>query len=85
MREDGSDVCSEAHYGLKSDIAPSPKDATGGHSITSSAVASSSGGTDLDRKVSRQPTPEELETGAYFADFDEYRSANGLTEERNVA
>jgi hypothetical protein len=61
------------------------KGPTSGHSITSSAVASSSGGTDLNRKVSRQPTPEELETGAYFADFDEYRSANGLTEERNVA
>jgi hypothetical protein len=33
---------------------------------------------DLDRKVRRQPTPEELETGAYFADFEEYRMANGL-------
>lgn len=30
---------------------------------------------DLDRKVSRQPTPEELATGAYFADFEEYRAA----------
>jgi hypothetical protein len=29
----------------------------------------------LDRKVSRQPTPEELATGAYFADFEEYRAA----------
>jgi len=33
---------------------------------------------DLDRNVNRQPTPEELETGAYFADFEEYRTANGL-------
>ena len=40
---------------------------------------------DLDRKVSRQPTAEELETGAYFADFEEYRAANGLTDDRSAA
>jgi hypothetical protein len=40
---------------------------------------------DLDRKVSRQPTPQELETGAYFTDFDEYRSANGLPDDRSAA
>jgi hypothetical protein len=33
---------------------------------------------DLDRGVGRQATPEELETGVHFKDFEEYRLANGL-------
>ncbi|MBR1156581.1 hypothetical protein [Bradyrhizobium sp. JYMT SZCCT0428] len=41
---------------------------------------------DLDRKVNRQPTQQELETGAYFADFAEYAMANGLpADDRSAA
>ena len=40
---------------------------------------------DLDRGVGRHATPEELEAGAYFKDFEEYQIANGLSDERNAA
>jgi hypothetical protein len=38
---------------------------------------------DLDRGVGRQATREELETGVYFKDFEEYRVANGLPADDN--
>ena len=40
---------------------------------------------DLDRGVGRQPTAEELATGAYFKDFEDYQMANGLTDDNRSA
>jgi hypothetical protein len=50
LLEHSAYVRSAAHYGLKSDIAPSPKSATrrhGPHSITSSARAKTAGGSSM--------------------------------------
>jgi hypothetical protein len=38
---------------------------------------------DLGRGVGRQPTDEEMATGAYFKDIEEYRMANGLPADDN--
>jgi hypothetical protein len=34
----------------------------------------------MERGVTRDPTPQELENGAYFANHAEYAAAGGLTE-----
>ncbi|WP_338830174.1 hypothetical protein [Bradyrhizobium sp. 27S5] len=40
---------------------------------------------DLDRKVKREATPEELETGIFFASYDDYAASNGIRTERTAA
>ncbi|UGA48830.1 hypothetical protein HU230_0041915 (plasmid) [Bradyrhizobium quebecense] len=40
---------------------------------------------DLDRKVTREATPEELETGVFFASYDDYAASNGIRTERTAA
>ncbi|WLA79005.1 hypothetical protein [Bradyrhizobium elkanii] len=40
---------------------------------------------DLESRIGRQPTPEELETGVFFANYEDYASSNGIQIDRTAA